>query len=144
MLEGWRFGSSCMVDGWRFGSSCMPGARAHGRPRGGSHAGTCARPRELCKSGAMLSLRRRAGAGLAILVLGLLAVGQAPPASAATPDFSAHGSAGQVYVTGLASNASMSLLNSGGTVLDTQNADSLGGLLFRNVPPGTGYRVRRR
>ena len=24
----------------------------------------------------------------------------------------------------------------------TQQADSLGGLLFRNVPPGSGYRVR--
>ena len=36
----------------------------------------------------------------------------------------------------------MSLLTSTGTMLYTQNADSLGGLLFRNVPPGKGYRVQ--
>jgi predicted acyl esterase len=78
-----------------------------------------------------------------------LAVGLLLPASASAagrstlnPSFSAHGSAEQVYVVGLASGASMSLLNaSGGTVQD-KRADSLGGLLFRNVPPGTGYRVR--
>jgi predicted acyl esterase len=64
-------------------------------------------------------------------------------ASAATPSFSAHGSAKQVYVTGLAPHASMSLLTPKGTTLYTQAADSLGGLLFRNVPSGTGYRVRR-
>jgi uncharacterized protein len=63
-------------------------------------------------------------------------------ASAASPTFSAQGSAQQVYVTGLAPGAQMSLLNPNGTTLYTQNADSLGGLLFRNVPPGSGYRVR--
>ena len=36
----------------------------------------------------------------------------------------------------------MSLLTSAGKTLYTQHADSLGGLLFRNVPPGSGYRVR--
>jgi hypothetical protein len=66
----------------------------------------------------------------------------AASAGAATPSFSAHGSAEQVYVTGLAPNASMSLLRPNGTTLYTQKADSLGGLLFRNVPPGGGYRVR--
>jgi predicted acyl esterase len=56
--------------------------------------------------------------------------------------FTAQGSAKQVYVTGLASNAQVSLLNSNGATVYTQNADSLGGLLFRNVTPATGYRVR--
>ena len=51
----------------------------------------------------------------------------------AAPSFSAHGSAEQVYVTGLAANAQMSLITSGGKTLYTQDADSLGGLLFRNV-----------
>jgi hypothetical protein len=55
--------------------------------------------------------------------------------------FTAAGSVEQVYVTGLAPNAQMSLLNSSGGTVYTQNADSLGGLLFRNVKPGTGYRV---
>ena len=70
----------------------------------------------------------------------LVAVASAPPASAAS--WSARGSAEQVYVTGLAPNASASLRTSSGSVLYTQNADSLGGLLFRNVPPGKGYRVQ--
>jgi predicted acyl esterase len=63
-------------------------------------------------------------------------------ARAATPAFSAHGSAEQVYVTGLAPSARMSLLDGNGRTLLTQTADSLGGLLFRNVAPGGGYRVR--
>ena len=74
------------------------------------------------------------------LVVGLMT---ATHASAATPTFRAFGSAKQVYVTGLAPSAQMSLVDSAGQTLKTQSADSLGGLLFRNVPPATGYRVRR-
>ena len=48
-------------------------------------------------------------------------------ATASAAAFSAQGSAKQVYVTGLAANAQVSLLNSGGTTVYTQNADSLGG-----------------
>jgi hypothetical protein len=62
--------------------------------------------------------------------------------AASASAFSAQGSVKQVDVTGLAANAQMSLLNSSGATVYTQNADSLGGLLFRNVTPGTGYRVR--
>ena len=61
---------------------------------------------------------------------------------ASTPTIHAVGSAEQVYVTGLASSAQASLITSNGKKLATQKADSLGGLLFRNVPPGSGYRVR--
>jgi predicted acyl esterase len=64
-------------------------------------------------------------------------------AGAAAPPFQAAGSVGQVYVTGLAPSGPASLITRSGTVLATQRADSLGGLLFRNVPPATGYRVRR-
>jgi uncharacterized protein len=63
-------------------------------------------------------------------------------ARAATPTFTAHGSAEQVYVTGLAANAGMTLIMPKGATLSSRQADSLGGLLFRNVPPGRGYRVR--
>jgi len=62
--------------------------------------------------------------------------------AASASAFTAQGSAQQVYVTGLAPEAQMTLLNSSGETVYTQNADSLGGLLFRNVKPGTGYRVR--
>ncbi len=61
---------------------------------------------------------------------------------ASTPTIHAVGSAEQVYATGLASSAQASLITSNGKKLATQKADSLGGLLFRNVPPGSGYRVR--
>jgi predicted acyl esterase len=46
-------------------------------------------------------------------------------------------------VTGLPPGAKLSLLNRHGRTVAGQRADSLGGLLFRNVKPGTGYRVRR-
>ncbi len=46
-----------------------------------------------------------------------------------------------MYATGLAPNAQASLLK-GSSVVDTENADSEGGLLFRNVKPGSGYRVQ--
>ncbi|MDQ1457799.1 MAG: uncharacterized protein QOH28_3419 [Actinomycetota bacterium] len=73
------------------------------------------------------------------LVVGLMATARA----SAAPAFRAVGSAKQVYVTGLAPSAQMSLLTPAGQTLKTQSADSLGGLLFRDVPPATGYRVRR-
>ncbi len=56
--------------------------------------------------------------------------------------FSAHGSVEQVYVTGLAPGAQMSLLKKNGETVSTQSADGLGGLLFRTVAPGSHYRVR--
>ena len=75
------------------------------------------------------------------LVVGALNV--TGTASAAAPDFTAAGSARQVYVTGLAPNTQTALVNNLGAVVETDSASSLGGLLFRNVTPGTGYRVRR-
>jgi predicted acyl esterase len=61
--------------------------------------------------------------------------------SAGTASFDAVGSVEQVYVTGLAPGTEASLIAPDGTTLYTQNADSLGGLLYRNVPPGDGYAV---
>ncbi len=73
------------------------------------------------------------------LVVGLLTATGAEASTA--PSFVAVGSAEQVYVTGLAPYAQMSLMAASGQTLSTQSADSLGGLLFRNVPPAKGYRV---
>ncbi len=85
------------------------------------------------------ALRRRARIGaVAMLAAAALWLVAAATASA----FSAHGSVEQVYVTGLAPSAQMSLLRSNGEAVSTQTADSLGGLLFRNVAPGKRYRVR--
>jgi predicted acyl esterase len=76
------------------------------------------------------------GIALAITAAALVA---APVASA---DLSAHGSVEQVYATGLAPGAQATLVSPAGKDLRTRKADSLGGLLFRNVRPGDGYRVR--
>src|ERR1041384_6596710 len=72
------------------------------------------------------------------LVVGSFAGAHASP----SVGFDAVGSVEQVYVTGLTPGAQMSLITPQGTTLYTQNANSLGGLLFRNVPPGDGYVAR--
>src|SRR5919108_2751346 len=80
---------------------------------------------------------------IALLVVGAaLALVCVSGASAAAASFSAHGSVEQVYATGLPPGAKTSLLNPAGKVVETRNANELGGILFRNVPPGDGYRVR--
>jgi predicted acyl esterase len=97
---------------------------------GRSGASRCATPS---------ALGRRACIG-ALTTLAAVAVLLVTVASASA--FSAHGSVEQVYVTGLAPSAQMALLRSNGETVSTQTADSLGGLLFRNVAPGRRYRVR--
>jgi uncharacterized protein len=83
----------------------------------------------------------RRGARISVIsTLAAFAVWLVTAASASA--FTAQGSVKQVYVTGLGANAQMSLLSSTGATVQTQNADSLGGLLFRNVEPGAGYQVR--
>jgi predicted acyl esterase len=72
----------------------------------------------------------------------LLALVLASSAAAADPSFDARGSVGQVYTTGLPTGAETSLLDSTGQVVASRNANDLGGVLFRSVPPGDGYRVR--
>ncbi len=72
---------------------------------------------------------------------GLLLLALIPGRALAAPSFDAHGSVEQVYATGLNPGAQVSLDNSGGSVLETKSADNLGGVLFRNVTPGGGYRV---
>ena len=90
-------------------------------------------------------LRRPAALRLslaAILIAGLFAAVGTATAATAPPTFTAAGSAEQVYVTGLAGGASAELLNKSGTVVATKAADSLGGLVFYGVSPGSGYRVK--
>jgi predicted acyl esterase len=77
-------------------------------------------------------------AAAVVAIFGALAGGAAAASFTAT----ATGSAEQVYVTGLAPSAKASLINAKGKTVYTQSADSLGGLLFRLVTPGSGYRVR--
>jgi predicted acyl esterase len=78
------------------------------------------------------------------LVAGLLVAGGAAATGPAAPSasFTAHGSARQVYATGVAAGAKVELLDNAGRQVATRTANSLGGVLFRDVNPGTGYRVR--
>src|SRR3954469_5565893 len=75
------------------------------------------------------------------LVAGLLSAVGASAASTASA-LVARGSAKQVYVTGLAPNAKAALLDRAGHRVASKNADSLGGLVFYGVKPGSGYRVQ--
>ncbi|MEA2158168.1 MAG: uncharacterized protein QOD66_548 [Solirubrobacteraceae bacterium] len=83
-----------------------------------------------------------AGLATATMALTLLSAAGAWAATAPAASFSAHGSVDQVYVTGLGPSARVSLLNGAGRSIATKRADTLGGLLFRNVRPGVGYRAR--
>jgi predicted acyl esterase len=85
------------------------------------------------------AMRRRALIGV-IPTVAVLAIWLVTAATASA--FSANGSVEQVYVTGLAPSAQMSLLRSNGEAVSSQTADSLGGVLFRKVAPGKNYRVR--
>jgi len=71
----------------------------------------------------------------------LLAALFAAPGAVADPAFDAHGSVEQVYATGLAPGASVALLDSSDQTVATRTANDLGGTLFRNVAPGSGYKV---
>ncbi len=79
---------------------------------------------------------------MAGVIPSLLAFAVCLVAAATASAFSAHGSVEQVYVTGLAPGAQMSLVASNGQTVSTQSADALGGLLFRKVAPAKRYRVR--
>src|SRR4051794_5312345 len=80
--------------------------------------------------------RARLPLGAAVAALMLLTGASAAEA------FDAHGSARQVYVTGLAAKQEMALVDSSGRTVQRKRASGLGGLLFRDVEPGGGYRVR--
>src|SRR3954468_12211644 len=56
--------------------------------------------------------------------------------------FDAHGSVEQVYATGLAAGQQTSLLDRRGHTVARQKATAPGGVLFRDVKAGSGYRVR--
>jgi uncharacterized protein len=78
----------------------------------------------------------------AVLSVGLFVSLLVGGAAAAAPAFTARGSVEQVYVTGGTPGQQLALLNGSGKTVATRTVNSLGGLLFRNVPAGSGYRVR--
>src|SRR3954469_15629960 len=73
---------------------------------------------------------------------GALALALATPAGAGVAQaFDAHGSARQVYATGLAPGAQTTLQRPDGSTAKTKVADAQGGVVFRKVKPGSGYKV---
>src|SRR3954462_4507474 len=74
--------------------------------------------------------------GAAVVAL-VLAVG-----ASAAEGFDAHGSVEQVYVTGLSPGARVTLVDGAGATVATKAGDAQGGLLYRDVKPGSDYRVR--
>src|SRR6201996_9203134 len=78
-----------------------------------------------------------------VLLLLSLMVGGAGVAQAA-PAFEAHGSVEQVYATGVAPGANVTLYNGSGGTVASKPADELGAVLFRDVTPGSGYPLRVR
>ncbi|MGN6129167.1 MAG: CocE/NonD family hydrolase [Nocardioidaceae bacterium] len=82
-------------------------------------------------------------AALSLVLLGVVTLATLSTSGArAAGGFTAHGSARQVYVVGLPGGAKATLLDGKSEPVRTQRADAQGGLLFRNVKPGSGYRVR--
>jgi predicted acyl esterase len=69
-------------------------------------------------------------------------VALAVSAGGAQAAIDAHGSARQVYATGLAPDAQVVLVNAAGRTVARKRANPEGGVLFRRVKPGDGYRVR--
>jgi uncharacterized protein len=95
-----------------------------------------------------MRLGRLRGTGVSVLVLAASVAGPAllaAPAQAsasAAVAFSAHGSVEQVWALGLRPQAHVALINRLGVVVYRRRADALGGVVFRLVTPGRGYRVR--
>jgi predicted acyl esterase len=86
----------------------------------------------------------RRGSVLGCVLLALLLTGgvNAGAEGRAGSSFEARGSVEQVYATGLSPGARTTLVDRRGRKLATRSADSLGGVLFRRLKPGGGYRVR--
>src|ERR1700709_620927 len=62
--------------------------------------------------------------------------------TSAAEAFDAHGSGRQGYVTRVAPHARMALIRPTGHRAARKRADGMGGLVFRGVKPGAGWRVR--
>ena len=78
--------------------------------------------------------------GLALALCAL--VGSLALACGAEARLVARGSVKQVQVTGVKAHARVVLLGRAGRKVQSRKADALGGLVFRGVKPGRGYRVK--
>ncbi len=89
--------------------------------------------------------RRVHRAALALTIVALTTAAFAATTSVAgAAGFTARGSAMQVDVTGAGPGAKLELLNSHRKTVATARVNSLGGAVFRDIKPGTKYKVRGR
>ena len=84
-------------------------------------------------------VRRWASAAAIAAVLALVV---APSVASAANSLAVHGSVNQVYVTGAQPGTKLTLVDRRGNRVSRKPVGSLGGVLFRRVPAGKGYRVR--
>ena len=77
-----------------------------------------------------------------LICAALLALASLAGAARAAAALVAHGSADQVYATGLRVRAQARLLDRHGRTVAIKAGDAQGGVLFRQVAPGRGYHVR--
>lgn len=75
---------------------------------------------------------------LTLLMVPVVALLAAADANA----FEAHGSVEQVYATGLTGGQKATLVDRGGRKVESRPATAEGGVVFRAVKPGKGYRVK--
>jgi len=72
----------------------------------------------------------------------VIAAAMLPASASAANGLAVHGSVNQVYVTGAQPGTSLRLIDRKKRKVATKPVGSLGGVLFRRVPAGKGYRVR--
>ena len=84
----------------------------------------------------------RMGERLRIGVLVGMLLAAIPATASAATHLGVGGSVQQVYVTGAHPGERLALVNRRGATVATLKAGALGGLIFRGVKPGPGYRVR--
>jgi hypothetical protein len=77
----------------------------------------------------------------ATALLLLITIASCAGVAQAAPAFEAAGSVEQVYATGVPAGAGVTLRDGGGNVVGSKSADELGAVLFREVEPGSGYRL---
>ena len=78
------------------------------------------------------------------LVAAALVTLMALPSTAGAASLRAHGSVQQVYVIGARAGERLTLFDGHGRAVAAQRAGPLGGVVFRRVAPGRGYRVGSR
>ncbi len=96
----------------------------------------------MSSGGALGDWKRRSLLWRSAFVCALLVVLAAVVPAAAGAAVDAHGSVEQVYATGLHPGAKVTLLDRRHRTVAAKRVDGLGGVLFRKVKPGKGYRLR--